>query len=468
MFFLLVGWLNPLLAQTRLTEGKRPSWIDQPAPGYYVGISHRFEEEADSRADALNNAKRQIIESLGGIIESEFIDRIIETDGQVEAVDAFTDSRIKVVSKNIINVKPEKIFTEQWQEGKGRNKKILYQTYVAVYFDENAHRTFMKQLLNETCQLGETQLNSAVALAKQGNVFLAVDQIKAATQHLQPLTEITGIAPTDLATIKLLNERMLNWVNVLQNGIRIEKRGDKQTTKWGAGLPEPLQVSVFWQENGQSYPIPGLPVEFKLLAGKASFDPHRQTDANGCAFCNVREINTAGKVELEALVKFPEGYQIAPTSARFTLLPDNRVIMVVNETNLGSPVNMPILGNLLLQTLTETGFYILETNPFGKLTGSQIEQISPTEIQQAAANSGADLILLAGVSSDQPNRVQDGFYFARARGVLKVYNISQQTIVGNYLVEDKNAGNSPENAGAKAIKKVSDALIQKFTDEFGL
>ncbi|HQH56692.1 MAG TPA: hypothetical protein PLW05_09095, partial [Candidatus Marinimicrobia bacterium] len=99
---------------------------------------------------------------------------------------------------------------------------------------------------------------------------------------------------------------------------------------------------------------------------------------------------------------------------------------------------------------------------------SQIEQMSPTEIQQAATNSGADLILLASVASDQPNRVQDGFYFAHARGVLKVYNISQQAFVGNYLVEDKNAGNSPENAGAKAIKKVSDALIQKFSDEFGL
>ncbi|HQC62475.1 MAG TPA: hypothetical protein PLC51_05410, partial [Candidatus Marinimicrobia bacterium] len=294
VFLLAVGWLIPLWAQTRLTEEKRPSWIDQPAPGYYIGISHRLAEEADSRADALNNAKRQIIESLGGVIDSEFIDRIIETDGKVESVDAFTDSRIKVVSKNIINVKPEKVYTEQWQEGKGRNKKILYQTYVAVYFDENAHRAFMKQLLNETCQLGETQLNSAVALAQQGSVFLAIDQIKAATQNLQPLTEITGIAPTDLATIKLLNEQMLNWVNVLQNGIRIEKQGDKQTTKWGAGLPEPLQVSVFWQESGKRYPISGLPVEFKLLAGKAAFNPYSQTDASGCAFCSVREIRTAG------------------------------------------------------------------------------------------------------------------------------------------------------------------------------
>ncbi|HOU18308.1 MAG TPA: hypothetical protein PKX09_10595, partial [Candidatus Marinimicrobia bacterium] len=338
VFLLTVGWLIPLWAQTRLTGGKRPSWIDHPAPGYYIGISRRWAEEADSRADALNNAKRQIIESLGGVIESEFIDRIIETDGTVESVDAFTDSRIKVVAKNIINVKPEKVYTEQWQEGKGRQKKILYQTYMAVYFDENAHRAFMKQLVEETVHLGEIQLSSAITLARQGRIFLAIDQIKAATQHLQPLTEITGIAPTDLIKIKTLNGQMLDWINLLQNGIRIEGLGDKQTTKWGAGLPEPLQVSVFWQESGKRYPISGLPVEFKLLAGKAAFNPYSQTDASGCAFCSVKEIRTAGKVEFEAQVTFPEGYQMAQTSTRFNLLPDNKVIVMVSETNFYHPV----------------------------------------------------------------------------------------------------------------------------------
>jgi hypothetical protein len=79
-FFVTIIWLACLgltngWAQTRLTKEPRPGWVDKPAPGYFIGISHRFADEADSRADALNNAKRQIMESLGGIIESEFIDR---------------------------------------------------------------------------------------------------------------------------------------------------------------------------------------------------------------------------------------------------------------------------------------------------------------------------------------------------------------------------------------------------------
>ncbi len=455
-------------AQVRLTKENRPGWVDKPLPGYYIGVSHRFPDEADSRADALNNAKRQIMESMGGIIESEFIDRIIESDGQVESVDAFTDSRIKVVSRNIITVKPEKTFTEQWQEGKGRKKKILYQTYVAVFFDEAAHRAFMLQMLHETCQLGEKQLNSASELAKKGQVFLAIDQIRSAEKQLQPLTEITGMAPEDLTAIKQLNEQMFSQIAALQNAVRLEVFGDRQTTKWGSALIEPLGLSVFLQEDSTRYPIPGLPVEFVLLTGKASFNPHTQTDAQGQAFCQVQEISSPGRVELEARVSFPEGYSIARKTLRLILLPENKAIICALETNLGNPVTMSYIQNLLMQNLTRAGFGMIENNPFASFTGAQIEHLNPADIQQTATDSGADLILLAAVSSDQPNRIQDGFYFARARGVLKVYNVKKQTIVGNYLIEDKNAGNSPENAGTKAIKKVSDALVQRFTSEIGL
>jgi hypothetical protein len=57
---------------------------------------------------------------------------------------------------------------------------------------------------------------------------------------------------------------------------------------------------VFLQEDSTRYPIPGLPVEFVLLTGKASFNPHTQTDAQGQAFCQVQEISSPGRVELEA------------------------------------------------------------------------------------------------------------------------------------------------------------------------
>ncbi|HHI01886.1 MAG TPA: hypothetical protein ENL22_00005, partial [candidate division Zixibacteria bacterium] len=67
-----------LLAQKRVTKEPRPDWVNKVTPGLFVGVSHRFANEADARADALADAKRQIIETLGGIIESEFVDKIVE------------------------------------------------------------------------------------------------------------------------------------------------------------------------------------------------------------------------------------------------------------------------------------------------------------------------------------------------------------------------------------------------------
>jgi len=59
---------NILFAQKRMPKEPRPSWIDKPQPGYFIGISQKLPEEADARTEALQNAKRQIIESLGSII----------------------------------------------------------------------------------------------------------------------------------------------------------------------------------------------------------------------------------------------------------------------------------------------------------------------------------------------------------------------------------------------------------------
>ena len=97
-----------------------------------------------------------------------------------------------------------------------------------------------------------------------------------------------------------------------------------------------------------------------------------------------------------------------------------------------------------------------------------METSNPDQIAELVANSGADLVLIGTVSSGQVNKIREGFYFARARGVLRVFNIKQQSVVGNYIVEDKEAGNSEENAGTKAISKVSDQLVQKLLSEMGL
>jgi len=462
---LLLGGMTSFGAgQKRLTKEPRPAWIDNPQPGYYIGISHKFPEEADARTDALNNAKRQIIESLGGIVESELIDSIIESGATVKTQDAFTNSRVKVVAKNIVAVKPERTFVEEYQENSGRRAQKSYLAFVMVYFDEAAHREFLQQLVAETVMLGNQQFLAAQTQANAGQIFLAIDQLRQVAKNIQPLTEITGLPAPEMRDIQAFQEQVRAGIETIRTGLRIEIRGERQVTKWGEGLPEPLVVMVSCQIGEKRVELPGLAVDFNVTTGQAILTPQVSTNAQGEAVCQVTEVRTSQPLKIAARVHFPEGYDVSSNSAIFNLLPDNRVVVKVTELNLGKVVALSNLENALSQALTAAGFTILENNPFAQFDRQRLENLSPAEIGQLAKNSGADLILLGSIVADQPSKIQEDFYFMRAKGTLKIFNARRQTVIDNFLIEDKSAGNSPENAGAKAIAKVSDLLVKKMRD----
>lgn len=469
VFYLAMLILNqPLSAQKRITEEPRPKWVDTITPGMFVGVSHRFPNESDARADALADAKRQIIETLGGIIESEFVDQIIEKSGAVSITDAFANSRIKVVSRNIIAVKPSKVFIEQWRVKEGLKSHIEYQVFVVVPFSEEAHRQFMKEMVDETVKLGDNRFGESMELAKQGQILMAMAQMKTIQTNVQLLLNITGLLPADLGLLNGFKEKVAAAMDKIPASIRIEGKGSDQKAKMGLKLPQPLELTVCWVDGIQRYPLPNLDVNISVVKGKATLAAVAKTDVNGKVIIGVENIASAGRIEILTQVQFPEGIKVANNQYTFTLLPDNKVIIKILESNLGKPVGISYLENTLLKKLTFSGFKVLENNPFGELTEMELNANQPEIIFDMVKESGADLILLGSVASGQTNKIQDGFYFARARGTLKVYNVQQQSVVGNYIVEDKDAGNLEENAGSKAIKKVSDKLIEQAIKEMGL
>lgn len=456
-----------LFAQKRITKEPRPQWVDKITPGMYVGISHRFASEADARADALADAKRQIIETLGGVIESEFVDQIVEQSGEVNTDDAFTSSRIKVVSRNIISVTPDDVFVEEWKIKDGFKSRTEYQVYVAVPFSEERHKQFMADLVEETVALGENRYDESLDLARKGQIALALVQIKTVQSNVLPMTRFTGLSPQEMARLNGFKEKLTATMQQIPASIRIEGSGADRPAKLGLPLPEPLVLSVYWQDGDQRFPLPDLDVEVEVLRGKAIIEPQLKTDQTGVALCKVKKLASAGNVDIRATVHFPEELSITNNQYTFSLLPDNRIMIKIIEKNLDQPVEISYLENALLEKITAVGFTVQENNPFTQISEIDLNA-APDKIAEIVGNSNADLVILGTISSGQTNKIQDGFYFARARGILKIYNIQQKTVVGNYLVEDKNAGNSEETAGIRAIQKASDKLIEQALTEMGL
>ena len=472
LFRVFLLWLVLMLsvqlaAQKRITKEPRPKWVDKITPGIYVGISHRYSDESDARADALANAKRQIIETLGGIIESEFVDQIIERSGEVNTDDAFTSSRIKVVARNIISVTPEKVFVEEWKIKNGFKSRIEYQVFVAVPFSEERHKQFMTEMVNETITLGENRFSESMELARKGQITLALEQMKTVQSNVLPMTRFTGLSPREVTMLNGFKEKLSAIMAQIPASIRIEGSGAGQPAKLGLPLPDPLVLSVYWVDGDQRFPLPDLDIDFKVLRGKAILESAQKTDRDGIAKCNVKKLASAGNVDIRATVNLPEELNISKNQYTFSLLPDNRIMVKIIEINLDQPVEISYLENALLEKMTAVGFTVQENNPFDQLNESDVSA-TPDKIAEMVGDSGADLVMLGTISSGQTNKIQDGFFFARARGTLKVYNIQQKTVVGNYLYEDKNAGNSEEAAGTRAIQKVSDKLIEQATLEMGL
>ncbi|MBU4444682.1 hypothetical protein KJ656_06330, partial [bacterium] len=277
--YLMTG--NFLYAQKRITREDRPKWVDKVNPGVYVGISHRFPDETDARADALADARRQIIETLGGIIESEFVDEIVESSGEITTDNAFTSSRIKVVSRNIISVKPDKVFVEKWKIREGFKSRIEYQVFVAVPFSEEKHHMFMKELVDETVNLGEKRFKESLELAQRGQILLALDQMQTVQSNVLPMTKITGLSPKDLSLLNSFKEKVQAMMEQIPASIRIEGMGGNQSAKMGLPVAEPLEMSVFWLDGDQEYPLPDLSVSFSVISGKATLDPRDKTDKHG-------------------------------------------------------------------------------------------------------------------------------------------------------------------------------------------
>jgi len=470
MIMLVICGSDPLLsAQKRLTSEPRPAWVDHPSPGLYVGISHKFAEEADARADALNDAKRKIIESLGGIIESEFVDRIVESSGAVSVSEGFTSSKIKVISKNIIAVKPRHVFVEKWKESQGFfQSKITYRVFVAVPFSKSEHQQFVDELIEETLQVGQQQYQEAQQLSQQGRVFMAIDQLQNISANVKPLTEITGLSPTQTARLKGFQEKMLTQSEKILTGIRVTGKGQNQVAKLGKPLADPLQVRVFWQSDSHKIPIPGLAVDFELVRGTAVHTPQSHTNDDGIALCKVRKVQSAGPLKLQGRIQFPAEYDIAVPDFEFNIFSDNKVIIKVREQNVGETVGISYLENRLMERFNSAGFTIIENDLLSAISAQKVTQFSPQNINTLIKEQSADLVILGSVSSEEVNKIREGFYFAWADAVIKVFDITNQTVVGTYRERGKGGGNSPQNAGTKSIAKVSEKVIDQLFAEIGL
>lgn len=471
IFFLLSPLLfgQIIIAQERVSREKRPAWIDQNYPNIYIGISDLQKSEQDARQQAVKDARRQIIESLGGMIESRFVDNIVESQGKEDYSSSFTKSRVQVVARNIIAVEPDQIYTEKWKRKTGMfQSELLYKVYVRVPFSEEKHNKFMDEIITETEKMSQTNYSKALQYCKNGQVFHGLDLLEEIKNNVEPMTKITGLKPGQQGRVTRIYQNADNQIKSIKNSINLEQFNQNQIAKFGQPLKQKLRTRVYWMEDGTKYGIPNLDVNYKTLSGKAHLNKNVKTNSQGYADCKVSKVLTAGDLRIKVRASFPSESGIDSLESVFNIKSDNRAFVQVIESNFGDNTDVNYLQNAITSRLNQAGFTFIDDANLVMGNTTNLKTISPREIKNKLGNYEVDFVILGKISSTNSNKVQDGLHFAWSEGVLKLVDLKNMEVIDIYQENGKAAGNSKAKAGQASLTTTGDKLVEKLIQGLGL
>lgn len=463
-FYLFLFSLVIFFCTTGYADEKEPEWLNNPPDGIYVGISQLMASEQEARVDAIKDGKKQIIATLGGLIETEFIDHIIE--GSESPGSSFTDSKVKIVAKNILSVKAKDVFIKQIVKKEGLlKKKTFYQAYAAIEFSEAEHERFLDELIDETIQVTENRIGKVNENIDKGSVIFALSELKKIPSEYENLLEITGLSPTQIGKMKNIDQKVQSYIHEIQNNIFISSEKQKFFTKLHRPLSEVPTVFVYLEINNKKIPLKAVDVKFEAITGKIDFNSTGKTNDMGIASCKINEVCCNDKVILRATVIFPEESRIEPLIYNFYLVPDNIISIKVFENNIDETVADSYLENLLIQKFTEMEFQVVDNDFLKSINATQVDRLNAAAIARQMENSKSDFLVFGNVIVDRTNKMRETLCFAWAKAAIKIYDVQQMEIIESIILEEKGAGNSEHAAGVDAIKKASEVVTQQLTEK---
>ncbi len=213
--------IRPDIGQERkVSTLPEPNWIRGKA-GYFIGMSSDREQEMDARQEALRNAQRQIIESLGVKIESEAVERIITTGStkDVLASNVFSQAQINAVAKSILKVSEPEYYVEKWERTTQTGVEYFYKAWIKVRFSEEEHRKFIEETVSETLSLAKSLIQEAADLERKNKDILAMNRYALAVQSLKEIGDLSGLPTKYLAEIKKIQIETESKLKNLENQI---------------------------------------------------------------------------------------------------------------------------------------------------------------------------------------------------------------------------------------------------------
>lgn len=343
-----------------ISKEKRPTWVDHPQKGYFIGIG-QHQQEGVAKEEALIDARKQIMDSLGVKISRDDIVEVTQkgvTSGIIKT-ELAGKTQSKIAAQTILKIQPEKWHIEKWQ--KKAQEEILYywKAYVLVHFSESDYNSFIDNMIFETEKFSQNYFSKAVDEFNKKNFASAILNYNNAVESQKEIYTITTINPTKLSKLNKIKADTIISMNSFLSKIKLNTKNSNQKGYFSQPLEKPLAIEVYYED----VPVRGLTLRWEIVDGSGSLQETTITDSNGYSENKVLKIEPGEKksqsivmVKPELNEEFftvPKGYYKIDFSKKIVV---SFVSHDFEDNELG-----PVKGSIV-NSIRNLGFTIVESN----------------------------------------------------------------------------------------------------------
>jgi len=452
-----------------LTKGKPPEWLTISKDGEFVG-SVQDEDESKARNEALADARKQIIDSLGIEMSKETLREITQSGSTAEIGIQQSGAKIKTesVAKNILQVKPSQWYVERWQKTLESGVNYYYKVYVLVKFSKEQHEMFINSMIQQIEELSGQAMASAKTLDESGKKVESIVEYFNVMNAVRTLNKITGIDPAKLTAIKSMQRESMQPIREFFGQSKVSSARPNISSQPGDDLPEPLKINYMYKGK----PLSGMPVKFRFVEGAGNLTSSVITDQDGIAMISVSGVQPA-KNKDTAIIEATPDVELDETGVpviRITIDMSRKILIRIIEKNCGQKQPFSKLENALIQGLVKEKFKCVEPNTANSLVeDGDIGQILNGEdaiIKLIAEKGVANWILIGEVNALESSKIQEGYVFSRANASVKIIRMDNGQVIYADNMEQKSAGMDAVKAGSKAIDSVTQKFAPKIMQSF--